>query len=90
MKLTPGPWVADRVGDTGGENPETICEVCTEDGYIRVCEHLTEADALLIAEAPLMLTLLKAAHDALSKLPDVPFGLRSRIGACLSRVGGLQ
>lgn len=90
MKRTPGPWQAVCVGDSGGENPIDIYEVETAGGYVRVCSELFEGDARLIAEAPLMMSLLKDAHDALAKVPSVPFGLRSRIGACLSRIGGLK
>jgi len=57
---TPGPWIADEVGDSGGENPISVYEVTTADGHRRVCEHLYEADARLVSCAP---DLLEALRD---------------------------
>jgi len=73
VKLTPGEWVAECVGDTGGENPMPVYEVCTEDGYARVCEHLTEADAKLIAAAPELFDALRN----LAALYDTDDGCKS-------------
>lgn len=56
--VTPGPWIAEEVGDSGGDNPVSVYEVTTADGYRRVCEHLYEADAKLIAAAPDLLLCL--------------------------------
>ena len=52
---THGPWIADEVGDSGGDNPIGVYEVTTADGHRRVCEHLYEADARLVAAAPELL-----------------------------------
>lgn len=59
-KETPGPWFAECVGNTGGENPVELWEV-TACGYVRVAESMTEADAKLAAAAPGLLDALRAA-----------------------------
>ena len=57
-KHTPGPWIAEEVGSTGGENPVPVVEVVTADGYERVCEYVSKDDARLIAAAPELLDAL--------------------------------
>lgn len=58
-KHTPGKWTAECVG-TGGafDNPVDVYEV--NNGYSRICEHVSELDAKLIAAAPDMLEALCA------------------------------
>jgi hypothetical protein len=63
MKHTPGTWVSELVGDSGGEHPEYVYEVLAAGGHFRVAEHLTEADARLIAAAPELLDALKRLVD---------------------------
>lgn len=59
-KATPGPWVAECVGDTGGENPVEVWEVIAG-GYVRVAEGMSAADAKLLAAAPDLLEALRTA-----------------------------
>jgi hypothetical protein len=49
---TPGPWAAEYVGDSGGENPVEVWEVVSYPGFLRVAEHMSAKDARLIAAAP--------------------------------------
>jgi len=51
-KHTPGPWVAECVGDTGGENPADVYMVFTADGYAGIAGAMSEGNARLIAAAP--------------------------------------
>ncbi len=66
-KATPGPWVAECVGDTGGENPVEVWEVIAG-GYVRVAEGLPAADAHLIAAAPDLRDVAEQALAAFSYL----------------------
>jgi hypothetical protein len=63
-RRSPGTWTAEEVGSTGGENPMPVYEVLAGNQW-RVAEHVSEADARLIAAAPDMLALLRATFDAL-------------------------
>lgn len=49
-KHTPGEWVAECVGSGGDyDNPVDVYEV--NNGYTRIAEHMTQADAELLANA---------------------------------------
>jgi len=67
-KPTPGPWVAECVGDSGGENPVEVWEVVSSDGFSRVAEHLSAADARLVAFAPDLLAALRDARALIDLL----------------------
>jgi hypothetical protein len=56
-KMTPGPWTAEQIGDTGGENPVDVWEI--NNGYTRIAEYVSDKDARLIAAAPELLEALK-------------------------------
>ena len=49
-KLTPGPWIAECVGNGGDhDNPTEVYEVTN--GHTRIAEYLTGPDAKFIAAA---------------------------------------
>lgn len=60
-RRSPGTWTAEEVGSTGGENPMPVYEVLAGNQW-RVAEHVSEADARLIAAAPDLLDALRAAR----------------------------
>lgn len=62
---TKGPWKAVHVGSIGGENPEDVYEVTTEDDRVRICEYVGTADARLIAAAPELLDFARALSHGL-------------------------
>ncbi|MGD9882317.1 MAG: hypothetical protein AB7F22_30230 [Reyranella sp.] len=63
-KRTPGKWVANCVGISGRhDNPTDVYEVVSADGRARVCEFVSEGDALLIAAAPELLEALRQIAD---------------------------
>lgn len=67
-KHTPGEWRAEFVGmSSAGDDGVDVYEVIEllADGYVRVAEHLTEADARLIAAAPELLKALQTLSDSL-------------------------
>jgi hypothetical protein len=70
--MTPGPWIAECVGDTGGENPVDVWEI--NNGYTRIAEYVSDKDARLIAAAPELLEVLKK----LSRLAPSNEGLGGR------------
>lgn len=62
MTRTPGKWVAEKVGDSGGHNPTSVYEVTN--GHRRIAEYMTKADARLIAAAPDLLEALRMSVAA--------------------------
>ena len=72
--LTPGPWQAVEVGDTGGDNPVGVFEVQTADGRRRVAEHLSEADAKVVAATPRLLDALEKMVQWYGKRDGREFG----------------
>ena len=64
MSHTPGPWKAEQVGDTGGENPTDVYEITN--GYTRIAEYVSDKDAPLIAAAPELREALRLLVDAVS------------------------
>jgi hypothetical protein len=57
---TPGPWAAEYVGDSGGENPVEVWEVVSSNGFSRVAEHMSAEDARLVAFAPDLLAAMQS------------------------------
>lgn len=55
--ITPGPWRAECVGSTGGDNPVDVYEITN--GFTRIAENVSERDAKLIAAAPRLLECLR-------------------------------
>ena len=76
---TPGPWTAECVGDTGGYNPEEVWEVVALNGFLRVSEGLSAADARLVAAAPDLLADLRAASNYIDTLGGVSKSYRAAI-----------
>jgi hypothetical protein len=84
-KRTPAPWTAECVGDSGGENPVEVWEVVSSDGFSRVAEHLSAADARLVAAAPGMLVALIAAQGCIENAV-----VRRVVDAAIARATGEQ
>lgn len=67
-KPTPGPWIAEEIGmSSAGDDAVPVYDV-NAGMYTRVCEYVSEADARLIAAAPLMLHELYAAAAQIEAL----------------------
>jgi len=60
---TPGPWVAECIG-VSSHGPDGVDVYEVTNGYTRIAEHVSEADARLIAAAPELL-------EALQKIANV-------------------
>lgn len=78
-KHTPGKWVAECVGSGWPlDNPDDVYEV--NNGYKRIAEYVSEADARLIAAAPeLLAALLDMVHyDDLPAAEQQPAVERAR------------
>jgi len=93
-KFTPGPWVVWRLAPDSDARERMI--VTTADGEIEVCGIVeNEDDAYLIAAAPEMYALLKAAQAYIETqdnetMPDEMAALWNRIAAALALVDAPQ
>lgn len=67
-KHTPGPWIADRVMIVEAENGDCIARV----DEFATPDDVVEANARLIAAAPLLLSVLDAALEWAEPMKDAP------------------
>lgn len=93
-KFTPGPWKAECIGtSSAGPDGEDVYEVTN--GFKRIAEHCSEADANLIAAAPDLFEMLKIARDCIAYCrrvhPDIQKGsglpVEVLIDAALAKAG---
>ena len=87
-KWTPGPWVSEYVGESSA-GPDAVGVYEVTNGFRRIAEYISEADAILIAAAPEMAELLDDARAALeSAEAETRNAVAIQIRALLSRING--
>ena len=85
-KFTPGPWSHIGQGDiTGHEDNGGTVDVCCV--YLRTAPGRTEANAALIAAAPVLYEALKGFYNN-SIAADWPEDIYNNARAALALVGG--